>query len=141
MAQINNITNASRLITSKWRKVIDMKQLKHKFQKSIAFTLATALSISLFQFLGVWAPSALAASFEKDFSIGPGGAHSISHYRTFAAPAGVGVTAKVTFQREGTADIPITIEIENPDDGVVATKNEIASLSQQDCDAKRFGLQ
>jgi hypothetical protein len=106
-----------------------MKLMKNKLQKSIAFTLATALSISLFQFLGVWTPGALAASFEKDFSIGPGGAFSVSNSRTFAAPAGVGVTARVTFQREGNTDIPITIEIENPDGVVVASRNDTASLA------------
>jgi hypothetical protein len=106
-----------------------MKQMKNKFQKSIVFTLATALSISLFQFLGVGTPDALAASFEKEFSVGPGGAFSVSHARFFAAPAGVGVTAKVTFQREGNTDIPITIEIENPDGAVVASRNDTASLT------------
>ena len=106
-----------------------MKQMKNKLQKSIAFTLATALSISLFQFLGVGASDALAASFDKEFSIGPGGAFSVSHARFFAAPAGVGVTARVTFQREGNTDIPITIEIENPDGTVVASRNETASLT------------
>jgi hypothetical protein len=98
-----------------------MKQMKNKFQKSIAFRLATALSISLFQFLGVGTPGALAASFEKDIIFGD--------FRSFAAPANVGVTAKVTFQREGNTDIPIKIEIENPGGAVKASKNEIASLA------------
>src|SRR5262245_65467793 len=92
-----------------------MKQLKNKFPKSIAFTLTMALTISAFQFLGVRTPNALAASLTKDYSIGPGGAGAVSTSRFFAAPAGVDVKAKVTYRRDGATDIPITIEIENPD--------------------------
>src|SRR5262249_21657289 len=46
-------------------------------------------------------------------------------------PAGVQVSAKVTFIRAGNTDIPITIEIENPDGTIVATKNVTASGVQQ----------
>src|SRR5262249_27157439 len=104
-----------------------MKQLKNRFPKSIAFTLATALTISAFQFPGVGTPSALAASLTKDYSIGPGGAGSVSTSRFFPAPAGVKVTAKVTYRRDGNTDIPITIEIEDPDGNIAATTDKTAS--------------
>ena len=103
-----------------------MKQLKNKFTKSIAFTLATALAISLFLFLGVQTPSGLAASLGADYSI-PSQQASVS--KTFAAPAGVTVTATVTSQREGNTDIPITVELVNPDGNVVARGNDTASLN------------
>src|SRR5262249_52252613 len=105
-----------------------MKQLKNKLTKSIAFTLATALAISLFLFLGVQTPSGLAASLGADFSILTGRA---SFSKTFAAPAGVTVTVKVTSQREGNTDIPITVELVNPDGNVVATQNDTASLNTE----------
>jgi hypothetical protein len=108
-----------------------MKQLKNKFPKSIAFTLAMALTISAFQFLGVRTPNALAASLTKDYSIGPGGAGAVSTSRFFAAPAGVDVKAKVTYRRDGATDIPITIEIENPDGNIAATVDKTASGVEQ----------
>ena len=108
-----------------------MKHLKNNFRKSLAFTLATALTISIFQFLGVQTPGALAASLTKDFSIGPGVAGGASTSRFFAAPAGVRVAAKVTYRRDGATDIPITIEIEDPDGRIAATIDKTASGVEQ----------
>jgi len=108
-----------------------MKHLKNNFRKSLAFALATALTISIFQLLGVQTPSASAASLTKDYSIGPGGAGGASTSRFFAAPAGVSVTAKVTYRRDGATDIPITIEIEDPDGHIAATTDKTASGVEQ----------
>jgi hypothetical protein len=123
-----NIANAPRLITNKRRKVNTMKHLKNNFRRSLAFMLAPALTISMFQFLGVRTPSALAASLTKNFSIESSPSGSVS----FLAPAGVRVTAKVIYRRDGNTDIPITIEIEDPDGNIAATINEKASGSNQD---------
>ncbi len=105
-----------------------MKHLKNSFRNRLAFALATTLAISVFQFPGVMTQGALAASLTKDYSIGPGAA---SNSRTFAAPAGVKVTAKVTYHRAGNTDIPITIEIENPDGGIAATIDKTAAGVEQ----------
>src|SRR5215471_10126968 len=108
-----------------------MKQKNNNLYKSISFTLASALVVGLCQFLGAQLPSVSAATSTKDYSIGPGGAEPVSISRTFAAPAGVPVSAKVTYKRAGNTDISITVEIENPDGGISATKNVTASGIEQ----------
>jgi len=108
-----------------------MKHVKNNFRKSLAFALATALTISIFHLLGVPAPSVLAAGDFEDYSLEPGGgAHNLAIAR-FSAPAGVNVKVTVTYRREGDRDIPITIRVNNPDGVEAATANRTAFGNEQ----------
>lgn len=99
-----------------------------------------ALALAVFGVLSIAATSTFAKSITKSFEIGAGTAHSHSHYRTFAVPCGLDVTASVKYLRKGDAgasnDVPIIIELRQPgetdsEDGPVAEQEQVTATRNQ----------